>query len=69
MLPEKTKILIQAADKYNVIIIIILSNDKSKENGSDGIHTEISLAPIQIRFGEGNGNSKRPTPNIATAKK
>jgi len=26
------------------------------------ICTEISLAPINIRFGEGNGSNKRPTP-------
>ena len=33
------------------------------------IHTEISLAPIQMRFGEGNGTNNRPTPKTATAKK
>ena len=33
------------------------------------ILTEINLAPIHMRFGEGNGMSKRPTPYIATAKK
>lgn len=33
------------------------------------IHTKINLAPIQTPLGEGNGTSKRPTPNIATAKK
>lgn len=31
--------------------------------------TQISLAPIHRRLGEGNGNNKRPTPNIAIAKK
>lgn len=31
--------------------------------------TEINLAPIQTRLGEGNGISNRPTPYIATAKK
>ena len=31
--------------------------------------TEINLAPIHIRLGEGKGSSKRPTPYIATAKK
>lgn len=31
--------------------------------------TEINLAPIQMRLGEGNGISSRPTPYIATAKK
>jgi len=33
------------------------------------ILTEINLAPIHMRFREGNGTSKRPTPYIATAKK
>lgn len=33
------------------------------------ILTEINLAPIHIRLGEGKGNNKRPTPYIATAKK
>lgn len=29
---------------------------------------EINLAPIHIRFGEGNGIKRRPTPYTATAK-
>ena len=33
------------------------------------ILTESNRAPIHTRLGEGNGNSKRPTPNTATAKK
>lgn len=33
------------------------------------MRTEINLAPIQNRFGEGNGTNKRLTPYIATAKK
>lgn len=56
----------------NIIMMLsyqVLPNDKIKENGIDQMLTEISLAPIQIRLGEGNGNSKRPTPYIATAKK
>lgn len=31
--------------------------------------TEINLAPIQMRLGDGNGSNSRPTPYIATAKK
>lgn len=31
--------------------------------------TDINLAPIHIRLGEGKGSSNRPTPYIATAKK
>lgn len=41
---------------------------QNKNAGALGL-TEISLAPIQSRLGEGNGMSKRPTPYIATAKK
>lgn len=33
------------------------------------ILTEINLAPIQTRFGDGNGSINLPTPYIATAKK
>lgn len=33
------------------------------------IHTEINLAPIQARLGDGNGSNRRPTPYTATAKK
>ena len=32
-------------------------------------HTEINLAPIHRRVGEGNGSNRRPTPYIATEKK
>ena len=31
--------------------------------------TEINLAPVHIRLGEGRGSISRPTPKIATAKK
>lgn len=35
----------------------------------ENIRTQISLAPIHKRLGEGNGSNKRPTPNTAIAKK
>lgn len=31
--------------------------------------TDMTLAPSHMRFGEGNGIHKRPTPQIATPKK
>lgn len=36
---------------------------------SEARHTEINLAPIHKRAGEGKGSSRRPTPYMATAKK
>jgi len=45
----------------------VCETQEKKEQGK--ILTEINLAPIHTRLGEGNGMSKRPTPYIATAKK
>lgn len=41
----------------------------SKDKRKNQVHTEINLAPIHSRLGEGNGINNRPTPYIATAKK
>lgn len=40
-----------------------------KKHGQARNCTKINLAPIQTRFGEGNGSNNRPTPYIAMAKK
>lgn len=42
--------------------------DKKRESPAT-LHTEINLAPIHNRLGEGKGTSRRPTPYMATAKK
>jgi hypothetical protein len=60
---QKTMVL-----AITVCFLTIYSNKKTM-NPKSFLLTAINRTPIHMRLGEGNGNNKRPTPYIATAKK
>jgi hypothetical protein len=66
---KKTQIFRTQRNNLTLFLYINVIQTEGERVKQQLILTEINLAPIQMREGEGKGSNKRPTPNTATAKK